>query len=396
MPVAWSTSSRQGDPRAPDASVSPNPTATSASSVALVGPAAAADAPEVVAVWSTNDTREGAISWTSTAMCADAWGTPAARRASTARRLYRLAHTSRTASPSSAALEAETPSTDSYRPAADMPAKSSTLAELRTTTRAAPFGSGNAAVSCAASSGGKGAPATSWRTARHAASIAAGSPPAAAVSVAATNSTNASALPAPLKHASIAPNGRNTPAGALNPELGRSATRVRSPQVVAFAPHCAKVASLSGRHSITSESSTGVICTGAAAAAAAAASAAPPAAVATSVSVAGASETPLAVTRRMTCCPRRYLAARCASLSSVAVSGTFSWRARMARWLRCGRSRAKITPRTCRPAAETSSSPSAPHTSAITGPSAASPTAPGSRRSHSTSRPTPSPSTMAS
>mmetsp|Transcript_5361 Transcript_5361/g.24144 ORF Transcript_5361/g.24144 Transcript_5361/m.24144 type:complete len:304 (-) Transcript_5361:2632-3543(-) len=197
----------------------------------------------------------GAISWTRTAMCASACFRPAARRASTALRLYSDAHTSWTAEPSSADDDVDTPSTDSYRPAADIPARSSTLALDLTTTHELV---GIAAAICAARSAGKGTHSIRSLTALHASSIAAGSGSwgAVAASSAAMRLVSSSPLPASLMHVSMTPNGTNTPGGALKPASGRSAKWVSSPHTEALVPPVSLVASPSGPHSSLFENCT--------------------------------------------------------------------------------------------------------------------------------------------
>eukprot|EP00982_Pelagococcus_subviridis_P009872 30954-Pelagococcus_subviridis.AAC.3 len=168
-PVVLSTSNRHGVPRAPDARVSPRPTATSASSDV----AFASSDDRVDAVCTTNDTSEGTISCVSTAIRAADCLTPAAARASTARRLNSDAYTSFTAFESSSADDASTPRTESYNPAADIPARSSTLALERTATRAFGDDDVNAAAMDAHTSGGISIERRISRAASHASSSAA-------------------------------------------------------------------------------------------------------------------------------------------------------------------------------------------------------------------------------
>mmetsp|Transcript_3234 Transcript_3234/g.13565 ORF Transcript_3234/g.13565 Transcript_3234/m.13565 type:complete len:407 (+) Transcript_3234:310-1530(+) len=381
-PVCWQTSTRQGEPCAPDASVSPNPTAISASSVGdteTVDAAAAALFPSaskdtsfscalVDRVCSTKLSSAGAISCTKTAILACSGGTPAMCRAKTALRLKSDAHTSRTAAPSSAALDVLTPISDSYRPAADMPARSSTFAEDRTTTRVAPA-PGNAAAICAARSEGKSTPRMSARAASQARSTASGSPLAAAVPVAFAASRSASPSPAFSHTVSITPNGTKTPGGVLNSESERAATSCKSAHVAAFAPAVSVVARSRGWHSSLFDNVAGEgVGAGVAAAFASPRVGDAVSATAASAAVAARSVAPSGVTSRITSRPRSARAAACAAASSVAARGVFSCLARIARCERCGKSRASTTPLTCAPAARTSSSPSAVHASATTGP----------------------------
>ena len=65
VPVAWSTSNRHGEPLAPDASVSPRPTAISASNPGDTSAASAASAAwilDVARVCKTKESVDGAIS----------------------------------------------------------------------------------------------------------------------------------------------------------------------------------------------------------------------------------------------------------------------------------------------------------------------------------------------
>jgi len=103
------------------------------------------------AVIMMNDATPCTSGCSSTAMAADACGTPAARRASTARRVNSDAHTSPIRSATTSGLSAGTFKNESYSPAADMPARSSTLADERTASEL------DCSIAAAARSAGSGA-----------------------------------------------------------------------------------------------------------------------------------------------------------------------------------------------------------------------------------------------
>mmetsp|Transcript_7412 Transcript_7412/g.30858 ORF Transcript_7412/g.30858 Transcript_7412/m.30858 type:complete len:227 (-) Transcript_7412:1599-2279(-) len=134
---------RQGVPRtAPDASVSPCPSASSAY---------ATFASPVIGclVINMNETSGTSICCASTAIAASLWPTPAAARDPTARVVNSDAHTSATAPPSVSKSCGSTLETESYKPAADKPARSSAFPVERTMMRDP---RGNSALSCSSAS----------------------------------------------------------------------------------------------------------------------------------------------------------------------------------------------------------------------------------------------------
>mmetsp|Transcript_44653 Transcript_44653/g.114161 ORF Transcript_44653/g.114161 Transcript_44653/m.114161 type:complete len:210 (-) Transcript_44653:678-1307(-) len=115
---------RHGEPCTPDASTSPRPGAISAYRMSAFLSTGRT-------VCSTKLISGSSSGITSTLICASACGTLAARRASTARRVYSDAHTCDTAAQKSSGSAGPLLGTLSYRPAPLMPSRSSTLAEER-------------------------------------------------------------------------------------------------------------------------------------------------------------------------------------------------------------------------------------------------------------------------
>mmetsp|Transcript_1354 Transcript_1354/g.5529 ORF Transcript_1354/g.5529 Transcript_1354/m.5529 type:complete len:457 (-) Transcript_1354:3329-4699(-) len=402
-PVARSTSTLHGSPRdpLPDlASASPRPTASSTSSRGSGRAPGFNDFTDSIRppVCRTKDTAAGAISCTTTAMCASADApTPAAARIRTASGVNSDAHTWAIASATAAQLSAWTPTTLTCPPHPLICAGSSTLADARTARSPVPSRDlKKPAHIVAASSSEHPASVMTSRTPSQARSMSGGDPARVAASTAAIAFWYAGHRPHSRSLDSIAPNGTTTPSRAVKPLPGRAAMQVRSPHVAALRPARSATASASRTHSTPSEMSRGL----SVADGGAFGPLTPPRYLASSRSCADARprSTPPSFTVSCTQSPinsRAALAAFSAPFADgVAVRGTPSCLARTARCEVGFSARAAMIPVTCRPAHVTSSLPSTFQTNAMTEPSASVPHAPGSSLSHSTRRPTPLPRTI--
>mmetsp|Transcript_5760 Transcript_5760/g.21796 ORF Transcript_5760/g.21796 Transcript_5760/m.21796 type:complete len:457 (-) Transcript_5760:1401-2771(-) len=402
-PVARSTSTLHGSPRdpLPDlASASPRPTASSISSRGSGRAPGFNDFTDSIRppVCRTKDTAAGAISCTTTAMCASADdATPTAARVCTASGVNSDAHTAAIASATAAQLSARTPTTLTCPPHPLICAGSSTLAEARTARSPVPNvpdSRPKPAHIVAASSVEHPASVTTARTASQARSMSGRDPRRVALSTLSTAFRYEDHKPRSRSLDSIAPKGTTMPSRALKPLPGRAAMRVRSPHVAALRPARSATASASRTHSTPLEMSRGLEMS------ANGGALETPRYLASSRSCADARprSTPPSFTVSCTQSPinsRAALAAFSAPFADgVAVRGTPSCLARTARCEVGFNALAAMIPVTCRPAHVTSSLPSTFQTNAMTGPSASDPHAPGSSLSHSTRRPTPLPRTI--
>mmetsp|Transcript_23335 Transcript_23335/g.59715 ORF Transcript_23335/g.59715 Transcript_23335/m.59715 type:complete len:521 (+) Transcript_23335:1220-2782(+) len=359
---------------------------------------------------------------TSTAMAASCCATPAVRRDMTARRVYSEDHTAVMAVASASREAAGTPTLDSYRPAALMPARSSTLALDRTASSteepalaaalagrplAALDDAPNADATRSSTSGGITAPSTARCMRAHAASSAAPSRSGRSSARSASSNSNCALTPPAATASSSSPNGSTTPGGVVNRPVLSRASASSSPHLAALAPHVSVSASARGT---TSQLLAFLVeLTPAAPAAAARCLGCWPGPGDTERARARAAAVVPSVASRVT------LSDATLSLTILPVSGctlvrtnsesshmanvTPSCRARTPRCDRCGSSCLSTTPARRLPSGPTSSSPSARATSSTTGslwPRVACSMHSGLRLSTATSRPTESPVTRPS
>mmetsp|Transcript_8644 Transcript_8644/g.14891 ORF Transcript_8644/g.14891 Transcript_8644/m.14891 type:complete len:281 (+) Transcript_8644:1003-1845(+) len=175
-----------------------------------------------------------------TAMHASAWPTPADRLLSTARLEYNEAQTSVTARLTWSALSTGIPTLLSYSPAAQSPARSSTLAEDRTASRAP---AAKVDLTCSNTCSGRRTAAKAEVSFSSTASIA--GPVTFGSSSSFTAALNSVRLPAASSASSMLPNDRTAPGGVVNTPLpAPAASRSSSPQLAAFDPQVVMVASL--------------------------------------------------------------------------------------------------------------------------------------------------------